>query len=148
MATRKVLLEEDRTALKPENYIQGEGVNIGIGRDRLVRFEYGAFYEEDFKLLDENGAEIDRDKYTFHDLYVEATRNSGKAVWNCLVVNDPSVPEKLVGWYHGYGGRFAVNARILIDWLNEKLATVVDPIEWLALRDRPSEYTPKYHKHL
>jgi hypothetical protein len=148
MATRKVLLEEDRTALKPENYIQGESVNIGIGRDRLLRFEYGAFYEEDFKLLDENGTEIDRDKYTFHDLYEEATRNSGKAVWNCLVVTDPAVPEKLVGYYHAYGGRFAVNARILVEWLNEKLNTAVDPIEFVDLIDRPRAWTPKYHKHL
>lgn len=148
MATRKVLLEEDRTGLEPANFIQGEGANIGIGRNRLLRLEYGAFYEEGFKLEDESGNEIARDKYEMHDLYEEATSKSGKAVWNCIVVKDQAVPEKLVAFYHGYGGRFAVNGRILVEWLNEKLNTIVDPIEWLALRDRPREYTPKYHKHL
>lgn len=148
MATRKVLLEEDRTGLKPENYIQGEGANVGIGRDRLLRFEYGAFYEEGMELFDESGTLIDRDRYMCSDLYEEATRKSTKAVWNCIVITDPTVPEKLVCHYHAYGGRFALNARILVEWINEKLGEAVDPIEWMGLRDRPREYVPKYHKHL
>lgn len=148
MATRKVLLEEDRTGLKAENHIQGEAINIGVGRDRMARFEYGAFYEEDLKLTDETGTEIPREHYTCMDLYQEATENSAKAVWNCIVFNEQSVPSKLIAHYHAYGGRFAVNARILQEWLEEKLAMAIDPIEWLDLRDRPREYTPKYHKHL
>ncbi len=148
MATRKVLLVEDTTGLLPDNYIQGEGADIGIGRERLIRFEYGAFYEEGLQLFDLQGNEIERDKYMLTDFYEEANRKSGKAVWNAIVVKDQSVPSELSCSYHAYGGMFAVNGRILVDWLNEKLATIVDPIEWVKLRDRPREFNPAYHQQV
>lgn len=148
MATRKVLLDEDNTGLLPANFIQDEEVDIGIGRNRLVRFKYGAFYTEGLQILDVNGTEITQEQYMPTDLHTEGTQKSGKAVWNAIVITDQTVSTKITGSYHGYGGRFSLNGQLLVEWLNEKLSAIVDPIEWLALRDRPKEYVAEYHKHL
>jgi hypothetical protein len=148
MATRKVLLKEDRSGLDALNYIENESKSIGTGRNRLLVPEYGAFFTENFQLKDEVGTVINRSKYMFCELYQEATRNSGKEVWNSLIILDENLPETLVISYHAYGGKFSANASLLIEWVDEKLSAAVDPIAWSDLVDKPKEFEPAFHYHL
>lgn len=148
MATRKVLLKQDISALDPDNFIQNELVDIGVGKDRLLVTEYGAFFTEGVVITDENDVLIDRSLYTFCDLYVEATKASGKEVWNAVVINDFNVPRKLKISYHAYGGKFSANGRLLIEWVNEKLNEAIAPIAWLELINVPREFNPAHHLQL
>lgn len=148
MATRKVLLKEDKTGLDPANFISGELKEIGLGRNRLVIPLHGAFFTEGFVIVDENDVVVDKSKYMFCELYQEATRNSGKEVWNSIVILDSTVSKTIRTSYHAYGGKFSVNASLLTEWVDEKLATDVDPIAWSDLTDKPKQYEPSFHHHL
>lgn len=148
MATRKVLLQEDRTGLSADNLIQGEQHDIGIGRNRLLIPQYGAFYTEGVVIKDSSDNIIDRSLYLFSDIYKEATLNSGKEVWNAIIITDMSIDQNLKIDYQAYGGKFSANVQILLDWVNEKLSQTVDPIEWLNLIDVPREFPVAAHQHL
>ena len=148
MATRKVLLAEDVTGKLVDNLITDEAIVTDNGRDRLVVLEYGAFFEEGFILTDGAGAVVDRAKYMFCDLYEEATRKSAKSVWNSVIILDSALGKNFKATYQGYGGRFAANGRILIEWLQERLAEATSPIEWNDLTDKPKEFLPAWHMQL
>lgn len=148
MPTRKVLLKEDRTGLDPDNFIQNENKDIGVGRNRLLVTQYGAFFTESFVLFDMDDNIIDRAKYGFYEMYQEATRNSGKEVCNAVIVKDETVPQLVKFSYHAYGGKFSANAELLVEWVDEKLATTVDPITWDDLVEKPKEFEPAFHHHL
>lgn len=148
MATRKVLLPEDRTGLQLDNFILNELKSIGVGRNRLLVLEYGAFFKEGLILKDLNGAVIDSSLYMLTDLYEEASRVSGKEVWNCIVVESIDVPSSITVTYHAYGGKFSANTRLLKEWVDEKLATTSDPADWTDLIEKPLEFEPKFHMHL
>jgi hypothetical protein len=148
MATRKILLQEDINGTLPENHITNEHHDIGIGRNRLIVPEYGAFYNKSLVIKDLQGNVIDPGGYSVYELYEEAADKSGEAVYNSIVIEDQNVPSKVTIEYRAYGGKFARNARLLVEWVNEKLNQAVDPIEFKDLTDRPHAYDPEWHLQL
>lgn len=148
MATRKIFLKEDTTALNPDNYIVDEELQIVAGKYISVVPKYGAFYTKDFVIKDANGNEVDKSLIAFTDMYEEATRASGQSVFNNAILVDSNLNTKIFVTYRAYGGLFSRNANLLIEWVNEKLNEAVTPIDFFDLIDRPKEYTPKAHLHL
>lgn len=148
MATRKIFLTKDTTATLADNFIVDEEYNIQPGLNISIVPKYGAFFTKDFQIKDINGNVVSKDNIIFTDLYEEATRLSGQAVYNNAVITNTSLTTKVFVTYRAYGGLFSRNANLLLDWVNEKFNEAVSPIDFFDLVDRPKEYTPKAHKHI
>ena len=113
MATRKIFLTKDTTATLADNFIVDEEYNIQPGLNISIVPKYGAFFTKDFQIKDINGNVVSKDNIIFTDLYEEATRLSGQAVYNNAVVTNTSLTTKVFVTYRAYGGLFSRNANLL-----------------------------------
>ena len=147
--TRIIFLKRDVTGLLPDNFIQDEFLVTVTGSNRLVIPEYGAFFEQDFELRDADTNDvISKDDYYFSDLYQEASQESGKAVWNIVIIRNPDINTNLKISYRAFGGPFSRNARLLVEWVKEREQDFINPATWSEVDDIPKKFAPSFHHHL
>ena len=146
---RIIFLKKDVTGLLPDNFIQDEFHMTESGNSRLVIPDYGAFFEQDFEVRDaDTNAIIPSTDYYFSDIYHEASLQSGKSVWNVLIITNPKVNLKIKISYRAFGGPFSRNAKLLVEWLKERETDFVSPGKWEDVEDIPRFFAPAFHNHL
>lgn len=146
MATYKPVLPLDLTGTSADNLIADEEHILDQGQKRLIIPKYGSFFEAGLKLFHPVLARdlVKDTEYMIVELYQKASLETGKAVFNAIIITDQTLDGSVMVDYQALGGPFMANNEELLAWVN---ATLVNPISiaWDDLKDKPREFNPEEH---
>ena len=145
MPSPVVTLALDLTGQSTANRIVNEHHVLQNSANRLIVPVFGAFFGESVQVTDTATAlPLQHTQYRLMDLYQEGSLDTGKDVYNVVIITDAAVSQHVEITYQALGGPFCRDRQGLIDWL----ASRVDDsgsIDWSDLKDRPKRYNPAGH---
>lgn len=146
MATFIPTLPLDKTGISPTNKIEDEEHELYQAQKRLIVLKYGSFFKEGLIIKDQStGTPLTEDQYKILELYQNASLETGKEVYNVIVIMDHSLTGYLAITYQALGGSFGVHNKQLIDWLNEHERPFANA-SWDEIEDKPLRFKPSNHK--
>ena len=146
MATYKPSLLLDLTGISVDNLIVDEEHVLYLAPRRIVIPRYGCFFKEGLVLTDTvSGNPLLPDQYLTMELYQKASLNTGKEVYNVIIITDPAVVDPIKITYQALGGAYSTNSEELLAWFNDHLQQI-NAADWNDIIGKPKKYKPAGHK--
>lgn len=148
MDLQAITLPKDLTGSSAANRISSEYQQIEGGARGLIRPYYAPFYKDSLQVHSVSGQNVLSvlfypQDYTFGDLDVEATKESGKEVYRSILLVNPYLTSIFSVSYQAFGGEKNVNTTAL--YTDAQLVSVRRQIDFSLLLDTPAVYPPINH---
>lgn len=139
----------DRTGTNPDNLVVEEVKTLSVNPYRPAFPSYGPFFSDSLVVRDHNtNALLVKDSdYKNVQLLRTPTLDTGKEIYEGIVVINPNVSGQIRLTYQTLGGLYQQTAQSLDALYNAFLADD-RPVDWLNVLNKPATYPPSLHNHL